>query len=98
MLELGEKEAEFHLCAGKQVAKFGWDVLVTIGRLSLHMVEGALAAGMSQDRIFSFSTSEEAAEKISSLVQEGDLVLVKGSRGIKTERVVEQLKEEFKEN
>jgi len=98
MLELGEKEAEFHIHAGKQVVEYGWDVLVTIGRLSLYMADGALSARMSKDRIFSFLTSEEAGEKIPSLIQGGDLVLVKGSRGIKTERVVERLKHEFKEN
>lgn len=98
MLELGEKEAEFHLRAGKQVTEYGWDVLVTIGLLSSYMADGAVASGMSKDHVFSFATSEEAAEKIPSLIQEGDLVLVKGSRGLKTERVVEKLKEELKEN
>jgi len=98
MLELGEKETEFHIRAGEQVVEYGWDVLITIGPLSLHLAEGALSAGIDQNDIFSFSNSEEAAEKIPSLIHEGDLVLVKGSRGIKTERVVEKLKEEFKEN
>jgi UDP-N-acetylmuramoyl-tripeptide--D-alanyl-D-alanine ligase len=98
MLELGEREAEFHLRAGEQVAECGWDVLVTIGRLGSHMAEGALSAGLGKDRIFSFSRSEEAAERILSLIQEGDLVLVKGSRGIRTEIVADRLKEAIKEN
>lgn len=98
MLELGEKEVDFHRRAGKMVAECGWDVLITIGPLSLDLAEGAFSAGMPRDHIFSFAASEEAAEKIPALIQEGDLVLVKGSHGIKTEKVVEKLKEEFREN
>lgn len=96
MLELGEREVEFHLQAGRQVAKFGWDELVTIGSLSKHMVEGACAAGMKKNQIHSFGDSDEAAEKIEPLIQEGDLVLVKGSRKIKTEKIVERLKSKAK--
>jgi UDP-N-acetylmuramoyl-tripeptide--D-alanyl-D-alanine ligase len=98
MLELGEKEAAFHRRAGKMVVESSWDVLITIGPLSLDLAEGALSAGMPRGRVFSFAASEEAAEKVPALVQEGDLVLVKGSRGIRTEKVVEKLKEEFREN
>lgn len=94
MLELGVHEAHFHREAGRQAAAAGWDVLVTIGERSRAMVEGALEAGMSEDRIYSFADSEEAAEKIWSIIREGDLILVKGSRGIKTERILERFKEE----
>ena len=94
MLELGKTEAEFHTEAGKQAAEQGWDILVAVGPLSRHMAEGALSAGMKQDQVFLFKDSETAAGEIWSLVQEGDLVLVKGSRGIRMEKVVEKLKEE----
>jgi UDP-N-acetylmuramoyl-tripeptide--D-alanyl-D-alanine ligase len=96
MLELGEREVEFHRQAGRQVAKLGWDELVTVGSLSKHMVEGAYAAGMKKNQIHSFDDSDEAAEKIESLIREGDLVLVKGSRKIKTEKIVERLKSKAK--
>jgi UDP-N-acetylmuramoyl-tripeptide--D-alanyl-D-alanine ligase len=94
MLELGEKEVEYHIQAGRQVAEWGWDVLVTVGILSQHMAEGALSSGMQADQIFSFKNSEEAAEEILPLVQEGDLILVKSSRKIKIEKIVEKLKKE----
>lgn len=93
MLELGAHEAKFHREAGRQAVEAGWDVLVTIGEKSRAMAEGALEAGMSEDRVYSFADSEEAAEKIWSIIQEGDLILVKGSRGIKTERILERFKE-----
>lgn len=98
MLELGEKEVEFHFLAGWQVVMNGWDLLVTVGPLARHMEEGALAAGMKKDRIFSFSDSEEARKEILSLVKEGDLILVKGSRAVQTEKIVDQLKNRFEES
>jgi UDP-N-acetylmuramoyl-tripeptide--D-alanyl-D-alanine ligase len=94
MLELGEKEVEYHIQAGRQVAEWGWDILVTVGTLSQHMAEGALSSGMQADQIFSFKNSEEAAEEILPLVQEGDLILVKSSRKIEIEKIVERLKKE----
>jgi len=96
MLELGEKEADFHFQAGKQVAEEGWDLLVGIGPLSQHTVKGALSSGMERNQIFLFPNSKEAAEKVFSLLQEEDLVLVKGSRGIKTDKIVTYLKKKLK--
>lgn len=92
MLELGEKQTEYHILAGTQVAKWGYDILVTVGSLALHMAEGALASGMKGTQIHSYKNSDEAAEKIGSLIKKGDLVVVKGSRGMKTEKIVERLK------
>jgi UDP-N-acetylmuramoyl-tripeptide--D-alanyl-D-alanine ligase len=94
MLELGEKEIEYHIQAGRQVAEWGWDILVTVGILSQYIAEGALSSGMRTDQVFSFKNSEEAAGELSPLLQEGDLVLVKASRKIETEKIVERLKKE----
>ena len=97
MLELGEKEGEFHAAAGRMAARSGWDLLVTVGPLARRMAEGATAAGMDGAQILSFADSIEAAEGIVPLLREGDLVLVKGSRGVRMERIVEALKERIKE-
>jgi UDP-N-acetylmuramoyl-tripeptide--D-alanyl-D-alanine ligase len=96
MLELGEKEVAYHIQAGKHVAESGWDILVTVGVLSQHMAEGAFSSGMGADQIISFKNSEEAAGEILRLVQEGDLILVKSSRKIGIEKIVERLKKEMK--
>jgi UDP-N-acetylmuramoyl-tripeptide--D-alanyl-D-alanine ligase len=98
MLELGERAPEFHRQAGKKAVESGWDILVTVGPLARQMAEGARAAGMAEDRILSFSSTEEAAAALASIIEDGDLVLVKGSRGVRTDRLVEKLKAEFKEN
>ncbi|MCX6562262.1 MAG: UDP-N-acetylmuramoyl-tripeptide--D-alanyl-D-alanine ligase [Candidatus Aminicenantes bacterium] len=97
MLELGQAAAKFHEDAGLQAERSGWDLLVTVGPLSRRMAKGARLAGMGMDRILSFATSEDAAAQVPALLREGDLVLVKGSRGIRTETIVEALKETFKE-
>jgi UDP-N-acetylmuramoyl-tripeptide--D-alanyl-D-alanine ligase len=96
MLELGEKEIEYHFQAGRHVAESGWDILVTVGILSQHMAEGAHSSGMGADQIFSFKNSEEAAGEILRLIQEGDLILVKSSRKIGIEKIVEKLIKEKK--
>lgn len=98
MLELGPTEADFHRQAGRQVAENGWKFLLAVGPLARHIAEGAMAGGLPEGRVLTFSNSDEAAARISALVKDGDLILVKGSRGIKTERVVERLKDDFKEN
>lgn len=94
MLELGENEIDFHIQAGKQAARFGWDILITVGSLSQHMIEGALSSGMKKEQTFSFKDSTQAAEEIWSFIEEGDLILVKGSRKIETEKIVEKIKSE----
>jgi len=98
MLELGPAETEFHRTAGREVARNGWDLLLAVGPLARHIAAGAMAAGLPKTRVLTFSTSAEAAARISALLEDGDLVLVKGSRGTKTERVVEKLLADFEEN
>jgi len=92
MLELGQNEEDYHIQAGKQVYKYGWDILVTVGPISRYIAQGAIASGMDKNQIFSFENSEETAEGILSIFHEGDLILVKGSRGMKTEKIVEIIK------
>ena len=89
MLELGPKEHEFHREAGKTVARNGWDVLVTVGPRSLAMEEGAREGGMRREDILTFKNSEDAASRMGDIVREGDLLLVKGSRGMKMEHIVQ---------
>jgi UDP-N-acetylmuramoyl-tripeptide--D-alanyl-D-alanine ligase len=97
MLELGPAEKEFHRLAGETVARTGWDVLVAVGPLAASIAEGAAAAGMSASAIHRFADSGSAAAAIGGIVRDGDLVLVKGSRGMKTETIVDALKARGKE-
>ncbi len=97
MLELGEGEKEFHRRAGETVTRTGWDVLVAVGPLGAAIADGAAAAGLDGAAIHRFADSAAAAAEIADIVLDGDLVLVKGSRGMKTETVVDALKARGKE-
>jgi len=93
MLELGKQEDKFHFQAGRTVVQYNWDLLITVGPLSRHTAEGALLEGLKKENIFSFNNSTEAAVNIKELIQKGDLILVKGSRGIRMENIVNILLE-----
>jgi UDP-N-acetylmuramoyl-tripeptide--D-alanyl-D-alanine ligase len=93
MLELGDEAKQIHFETGSKIAASGVDVLYGVRGLAKNMVEGAKENGL-RDVLF-FNDSDEAANEIANLVQVGDLVLVKGSRGVRTEKIVERLKEKF---
>jgi UDP-N-acetylmuramoyl-tripeptide--D-alanyl-D-alanine ligase len=95
MFELGDRSSALHADVGRKAAASGVDVLLTVGGpAAAALAEAAVAAGMRSDAVRHFSTSEEAAAAAAALVASGDVVLVKGSRGVKTDRVVERLKVE----
>jgi UDP-N-acetylmuramoyl-tripeptide--D-alanyl-D-alanine ligase len=91
MLELGPEAAEFHRRAGRLVPRLGWDVLVAIGPLAREMAAAAAAEGMPAASIRTLPDADAAADAVLDLVRDGDLVLVKGSRGTRTEKVVARL-------
>ena len=97
MLELGPEAARFHRQAGRLVCQLGWDILVAIGPLAREMAEAAAAEGMPTDSVLTFPDADAAAARVLDLVRDGDLVLVKGSRAMKTEQVVARLKSGRKE-
>jgi UDP-N-acetylmuramoyl-tripeptide--D-alanyl-D-alanine ligase len=97
MLELGEDEREFHRQAGAAVVRWGWDILVAVGPLAAHIAEEAATSGMPRGDILTFPDSRAAAAEINGLVRDGDLVLVKGSRGMRTDIIVDKLRVRGKE-
>jgi len=94
MLELGERSPEFHEECGRRAAESGAGALFTVGKEALMISRGAYAGGLPADNIFSFASSAEAAEPVRNFVCEGDLVVVKGSRAVRMETIIEKLKEE----
>ena len=95
MLELGPDAAEMHRAAGREIAKVGIDLLWGVRGLGVEIVRGAREAGMQSAAARFFETSEEAAAALTEELREGDLVLVKGSRGVRTDKVVQSLRERF---
>ena len=96
MLELGQHAERLHRRSGRAVVEAGFDLLVSVGGPAAHaLADGAIAAGLPGGSVSTFATSEDAAEDMVRLVEGGDVVLVKGSRGVRTERVVDRLVEEL---
>jgi UDP-N-acetylmuramoyl-tripeptide--D-alanyl-D-alanine ligase len=95
MLELGPSAAELHKEAGRQIARLGINNLIGVRGFADEMVAGAREAGMSSETAVFTNTPEEAAKMLIREIRDGDLILIKGSRGVRTEIVVERLKQEF---
>ena len=93
MLELGDDEAAIHRETGQEIAASRIDVLIGVRGLASQLVEGAREAGLVNARFV--EDSDAAAEILASEVRAGDAILVKGSRGVRTEKVVEKLLEKF---
>ncbi|MEK9182460.1 MAG: UDP-N-acetylmuramoyl-tripeptide--D-alanyl-D-alanine ligase [Patescibacteria group bacterium] len=90
MLELGRHTQEAHRNIGK-IAKENADILVTVGHRAEAIKEGAMEAGFKKKNIYEFLDSSGAKEFIKTFIKKGDLVLVKGSQGMRMERVVEAI-------
>jgi UDP-N-acetylmuramoyl-tripeptide--D-alanyl-D-alanine ligase len=93
MLELGRDEARIHHETGAKLAKSGIDALYGVRGLAKQMVEGARENGLRAAEFF--ANSDEAGEFLSENIRSGDLVLVKGSRGVRTEKIIEKLLSNF---
>ena len=93
MLELGSESDHFHEEAGRHAAQCNVDLLVTVGEGANMMIQGAKQGGLSCQNMAHFRGSDEAAEFLSTEVRPGDFLLVKGSRGVRMERIVQTIKE-----
>src|SRR5271169_68661 len=87
MLELGPAGEEMHRQAGEHIAEKKIDVLVGVRGLAQAMVEGARKAGTPAEFV---ATSEEAGEWLAREARDGDVVLLKASRGVKLEKALEK--------
>ena len=93
MRELGADSAAIHYETGRQIAELGVDAIFGVEGFAQNLLEGARAAGVEDVEFY--ENSEIAAEKFAGRIEAGDFVLIKGSRGVRTEKVVEKLLEKF---
>jgi UDP-N-acetylmuramoyl-tripeptide--D-alanyl-D-alanine ligase len=96
MLELGPASEAAHERVGKAVAQAKPNVLVTVGEGGAKIAASALNAGLPSDRVTQCTTNEEAVAAVLPLRRPGDIVLVKGSRGVAMEHVVAALRKRMK--
>jgi UDP-N-acetylmuramoyl-tripeptide--D-alanyl-D-alanine ligase len=92
MLELGDAALSLHETCGRAAARSGVDWLVAVGGPAADgFVTGAVAEGLPADRTRRYADAQSACAPVVALVKRGDLVLVKGSRGTRTDLVADAL-------
>lgn len=91
MLELGNVAEGLHRALGEKVAEKELDLLVTVGELGEYIAEGARQAGHSPQRVKSFDSANGVGEYLADILEPGDIVLVKASRGMRMEKIVERI-------
>jgi UDP-N-acetylmuramoyl-tripeptide--D-alanyl-D-alanine ligase len=90
MLELGDQELQFHYKSGRDIPN-RIDIVIGVGKRAESLLEGARAAGFSDERLYHFQNAENAAGFLERFIRPGDLVLIKASRGIGLDRIIEKL-------
>lgn len=93
MLELGDDAEKLHRETGEKIADKTVDMLIGVRGLGKQLVEGARASGL-ESALFA-ENADAAGDLLANEITEGDVVLVKGSRGVRTEKVIEKLLEKF---
>jgi UDP-N-acetylmuramoyl-tripeptide--D-alanyl-D-alanine ligase len=93
MMELGPDAPEMHRQAGREIAELGIDVLWGVRGLAAEIVSGAAEKGIAETAFF--ESSDQAAAAAIGAAREGDLILVKGSRSVETDKIVKALRESY---
>jgi len=93
MLELGDNAAAIHRETGRKIGRSGVDLLIGVRGFGKELVDGAHDGGLGES--YFAEDSNAAGEMLQDIVTAGDVVLVKGSRGVRTEKVIEKLLERF---
>jgi UDP-N-acetylmuramoyl-tripeptide--D-alanyl-D-alanine ligase len=92
MLELGDWSEDAHREVGEHAGRLGIDALFAVGDYASFIAAGAESGGIPATQIACFDTAGEAGRAIAGEIRSGDLLLVKGSRGVHMEHVIEALR------
>ena len=93
MRELGDKAVAGHQSLGREAGRSTAQVIIAVGAYARVVADGCTSTAGTSKRIYWFPTVEAAREKIGELIEAGDTVLLKASRAVRLERLVERLKE-----
>ena len=94
MLELGPTSPELHRAVGRKCAKAGVEWAIGVQGAAQFFVEGAVEGGVPPSHAQFFPDAKSAGEFCRTLIAPGDVILVKGSRGVHLETVIEMLKKQ----
>ena len=91
MLELGALTEDAHHRIGALAARSGVELLIGVGPASVFLCQAAKESGMPEERVFHFAKAEEAGHFLQERLHPGDLLLVKGSQGVRMEKIVKEV-------
>lgn len=91
MLELGNYSEEAHKKIGKTVAAGNFDILIAVGERARDIARAAKDSGMGDAFVFTFAKAKEVGIFLQDRIQEGDLILVKGSQCVRMEKIVKEI-------
>lgn len=92
MLELGKLTVEEHKALGEHAGNVA-DCIFVVGPRAKYIAEGALAGTISEKNILQFDNAHEAGKSLEDIIRERDVILIKGSQGMRMERAVEEIME-----
>jgi UDP-N-acetylmuramoyl-tripeptide--D-alanyl-D-alanine ligase len=95
MLELGHEAGELHRACGREAAKSGASLIIGVQGHAKEIVDGARESGVQDSRLKFVRDAVEAGDLLARTVRPGDVVLLKGSRGVKLEQAVNTLRATF---
>ena len=90
MLELGAYSEQAHRQVATAAAKSA-DLFLAVGERAIFMADQAKKEGLGRENIFYFASAEEAGRKLQNLIREGDVILIKGSQGVRMEKIVKEV-------
>ena len=95
MLELGPEGRELHRNCGREAARAGLELIVGVQGQATEILEGALEAGMDRSRLKFIQDAVQTGDLLARTLKKGDVVLIKGSRGVKLEQALNTLRASF---
>jgi UDP-N-acetylmuramoyl-tripeptide--D-alanyl-D-alanine ligase len=93
MLELGESSEKYHRELGQALAGYSFEFALIVGNWSEAVLEGAKEGGVDVRKLRGFKSSTKAAERVNEFLKPGDVVYVKGSRGVALEKIIDKIGE-----
>jgi UDP-N-acetylmuramoyl-tripeptide--D-alanyl-D-alanine ligase len=95
MLELGPDGPELHRNCGREAARAGLELIVAVQGQATEILEGALEAGMDRSRLKFMRDAVQTGDLLARTLRKGDVVLIKGSRGVKLDQTLDTLRATF---
>ncbi len=93
MFEMGQYSEKAHKDVGRILKDNNVDILITIGKDSVFIGEGAVESGFTMKNVFSCEKNGDVISLLNTIIKDMDVILIKGSRGMKMEEIVQSLQE-----